>query len=366
MKIEILKDHLENTSLITSRVSNKNLSLPVLGCVVITAAGGRVTFQATNLDVSVELQVKAKIIEEGAVAVPAQTFNQLISNAVDQKILLEKKGDVLECVSGKGVSKIKTQDISEFPTLPFVKKGDGFSLTIPAKEFITTLKTVSFASSQSGMRPELSSVFLKISDGVITTAATDSFRLAEMKVQIKSKENIDPILIPSRNTQEIIRVVGTAEVVELRVGENQISIIADGNYITSRVIDGAFPDYSAIVPKTFSATATALTSEVVKILKKVSVFTDATGQVEVHISEKQKTVSFKAANTSVGETREEAEAVIEGDEVPLSFNVRYLLDALGVVSADSISLKFSGAGKPLIISETPSRGFMYLVMPMNK
>lgn len=364
MKIELLKENLLEATNIISRVSNKNLSLPVLGCVVISAAGGRVTFQATNLEVSVELQVKGKIEHEGVVAVPAHTLNQLISTSTDQKTTLELKENTLIISSGHGVSKLKILDVSEFPTLPFVKQGEGRSLTIPTKNLATALRTVSFASSHSGIRPELSSVFLKVGEGFIITAATDSFRLAEMKTQTQSKDTIEPILIPNRNIQEILRVIEGSEVVEVRVGDNQITILSNGNYITSRIIDGAFPDYHAIIPKNFTVKVTALTSEVVSALKKVSVFTDHTGCVEVAVNEKK--VTLKAANTAVGETIEEVDAVIEGDGLTLSFNSKYLLDALSVVSADSVSLNFSGPGKPLVFSEVPARGFTYLVMPMNK
>lgn len=365
MKIEILKDNLLEASHSIARISNKNLSLPVLSCAVLSATKERTVLKGTNLDVSIEIQLKAKVSEEGKVAVPAHIFNQSISTSFDQKIILESDEHSLIFSGSHSASKLKTLDVSEFPILPYVKEGEGVSFTIPSKELVQALKNVSFATSNSTIRPELASVFFKVSNNTLITAATDSFRLAEMKIQTRSRGHIDSVLIPGRNIQEIIRLIEKTETVEVRVGENQITILSDGSYITSRLTDGAFPDYTAIIPKNFSGSATILTEDVIKTLRRVVVFTDATGQIEVSVSPKKKAVLVRASNTSVGETAEEIDAAVDGEHTPLSFNVKYLLDSLSAVSSDSVTFKFSGPGKPLIVSETPGRGFTYLVMPMN-
>ncbi len=366
MKIEILKENIEHATQIISRISNKNLSLPVLNCAIIVATPEKTVLKGTNLDVSAEIQLKAKVLKEGIVAVPSQVLHQLISANTEQKIIIESDDSSLTFIGNKGKSKLKTLDTSEFPTLPFVKEGHGVSFSLPSKELVRGLKSVSFASMTSGIRPELSSVFMRITDGKLVTTATDSFRLAEMKIPIKTKDNTEPILIPIRNIQEIIRVIEDKDIVELRVDENQLTVIAGGDYITSRVIDGAFPDYNAIIPKTFSTHITILTQDLIKTLRKVSVFTDATGQVELLSVSEDKKLYIKAQNTQVGEINESLDSAFEGESVDLFFNVKYILEALSVIGADSVVLKFSGQGKPLIISEVPDKGFTYLVMPMNK
>jgi len=366
MKLELLKKNLEDVVGVVSRVSNKNLSLPVLGCVVISATKNSTTIQATNLDVSVEITLKSKVVSEGRVAVPAQIFNQAVSASTDEKLTLTEDGGVLKITTKHGEVKLNTVDPSDFPTLPFVKEGAGVSFILPSKEFIRSLKGVVFASATSGMRPELSSVFVSVADGVLTCAATDSFRLAEMRTQLKTKHSIEPVLIPARNIQDIMRVIGNSDTIEIRIGENQITYITDGNYITSRVIDGAFPEYHAIIPKDFTTLCTVLTEDMVKALRNVSVVADQTGQVELSLSGKDGVFSVRGVNTQIGETYEKLDAVIEGDDVSMNFNLRYILDALGAVSTDSVAFKFSGPGKPLILKEVPEKGFTYLVMPMNK
>lgn len=366
MKLELLKKHLEDATHIVSRVSNKNLSLPVLGCVVISATQNRTVLRATNLDVSVEIGLKSKVLEEGDIAVPAQVFSQAVSATSDEKITLESNEGVLKIITSHGEVKLNTIDVNEFPTLPYVKDGVGVSLTLPVKELSRSLKGVVFAAATSGMRPELASVFLTVQEGVLTTAATDSFRLSEIKAPVKVRSDVDSILLPARNIPDILRVLEGTDTVEVRVDENQVTYISDGNFITSRVVDGAFPQYTAIIPKEFTTTATLLTEDLQRVLKKVAVVTDQAGQVAFNLDPQSKVLSVSGVNTQVGEIEETVDAALEGEPIQVNFNVRYILDALNTVVTDSLVFKFSGVGKPLIISEVPDKGFTYLVMPMNK
>lgn len=366
MKIEILKEHLEYAVGIASRVANKNLSLPVLGCIVIVVTNERVSIRATNLDVSVDIAIKAKVSETGMVAIPAHVLAQTVSAATDEKLTLEASETTLTIKGVHGSARIKTVDSGDFPTLPFVKEGEGVSVVLPGHELVRSLKSVSFAASSSGMRPELSSVYFEITDGILTTAATDSFRLAEMKTPVKAKVSLDPVLIPVRNIPDVVRVLGASETVEMRLGDNQITFIVDGSYLTSRTIDGAFPEYQAIIPKSFATHATVLLEDALKTMRKVSVFVDSSSQVTLSALPKEKQFTIEARNTQVGETREEVDSVIEGEEITINFNARYILDALSVITSDSVVFKIAGAGKPMVMGDVPDRGFTYLVMPMNK
>ncbi|PIR85069.1 DNA polymerase III subunit beta [Candidatus Kaiserbacteria bacterium CG10_big_fil_rev_8_21_14_0_10_45_20] len=366
MKLEILKEDIDRAISSASKVSNKNLSLPVLGCVVVSAQNEHVIVRATNLDVSVEIPVKAKILEEGSVAVPAQIFSQTIATSTDTKITLFEKDNVLVVGGDHGDAKLKTLDVSEFPTLSYVKEGQGVAVSVPTKEVTKALKTVSFAASSSGMRPELSSIYLTLQEGVLITAATDSFRLAEAWVPVKTKQAIDPVLIPARNVQDILRVISEGDTTEIRVGENQCTFISGGAQITSRTIDGAFPEYKAIIPTAFVATTTMLTEDAVRAFRKVSVFSDSFGRVEIQNTPSKKQLLLGATNTQVGETQEAVDAVMEGEDVSMNFNIRYITDALSVLSSDSVVFKIAGEGKPVVIEESPNSGFMCLVMPMNK
>jgi len=365
MKLEILKDNLDVAVSIVGRVSNKNLSLPVLGCVVIEASSDRVVAKATNLDLSVEVVLKAKVIEGGVVAVPAAVLMQAVATATDQRLELSHSNSSLAISGPHGKADLKTLDSSEFPKLPYVKEGHGTSVSLPSHELARVLKSASFAASSSGMRPELSSIFLSIDGAHLIAAATDSFRLAEMRLPMKAKA-ADPILIPARNIPDLIRVMESGDTAEVRIGESQVTFIVGGNHITSRTVDAAFPEYRAIIPKSFGSSATMLTGDAARAFRKVAVFTDAYSEVQISLLPSKKSFSIKAANASVGEGYEQVDAALDGDDIVMSFNARYILDALPIITSDSIVFKIAGPGKPMVIEEAPARGFTYLVMPMNK
>lgn len=365
MKIEILKEHLDAGLGVVGRVSNKNLSLPILGCVVIVATKDRVFLRATNLDISVEVGVKGKVSNEGIVAVPAGILTQTVATATDQRLVLSVSGSVLSIVGAHGKTSLKTLDPADFPTLPYVKDGEGVSVSLPSETLAHSLKAVSFAASASGMRPELSSVFLSVTGGELIAAATDSFRLAEMRIPLKARTT-DPLLVPARNVQDILRILQTGDTAELRIGESQATVVVGGNYLTTRTVDGAFPEYHAIIPRSFPTSATVLTEDAARTFRKVSVFTDAYNQVELSLAPSKKEFSVSAMNAAVGETHEILDAALSGDDVAIHFNARYIVDALGVIAGDSVVFKIAGAGKPMVIEEAPGKGFTYLVMPMNK
>src|SRR3989344_1985366 len=366
MKIEILQENLNQALLLASRVSNKNLSLPVLGCVLLVVGDGRAVVRATNLDVSLEVNLKAKVLEEGVVAVPAHISAQTISALHSQKLILETSKNSLVIEGERGKTSITTLDASEFPTLPYVKEGVGSPVTIPTRDLIATLRSVAFSASSSSVKPELASVSLSLENNEMVAAATDSFRLAEVKIPVKTKSAFSGVLLPARNTPDILRSLESGENVEIRVGENQCTFVTDLGYLTSRTIDGAFPDYRAIIPTDAVASATCLKEEAVQAFKKISIFTDAFNQVHLSFKPSEKTFTVSALNASVGETEDHIPATLEGEDIDINFNARYIVDALSVVGGDSVSFIVAGHGKPMLMTDVPHKGFTYLVMPMNR
>jgi DNA polymerase-3 subunit beta len=366
MKIEILREHLDKAAQLAAKVGNKNLSLPVLGCAVFIVSKDRAVVRATNLDVSVEVSLKAKVVEEGVVAVPAHVLAQTIAAFSDQKLTLELSGTALIVKGERSKSSIATVDPSEFPTLPYVKEGEGVSVRLPSRDLVSLIKNVSFSASTSSMKPELASISLTLAGGELIAAATDSFRLSEARIQTKVRADFAPTLIPARNAPDITRFVEHTQEVELRVAENQCTFVTDSGFITSRTIDGAFPDYHGLIPKEFMVNATALREDVSRAFRKVSIFADTFNQVHIHVSPKDNRLSIQSSNTSVGATDEEIPASLEGDELEINFNAKYITEALGVMGGDSISFSIAGPGKPMVIEDSPKRGFLYLVMPMNR
>lgn len=365
MKIEILRDHFEKAVSLAAKASNKNLSLPVLGCVVLVVGDNKAVMRATNLDVSVEVNLKAKIEEDGVVAIPAQTLTQTVSALSDQKLTITTSGNSLTIKGERSTTSITTIDPSEFPTLSYVKSGDT-STTLPTRDFSTALRSVVFAASVSSVKPELASIALSLEQNELVAAATDSFRLAEVRMPMKTKSTFSTILLPARNIPDILRSLEGSGDVEIRVGENQCSFVTDFGYLTSRTIDGVFPDYQAIIPRDSVAAATCLKEDAIQAFKKASIFTDSFNQVHISFKKSEKVFVVQALNASVGEAVDYVPAVIEGEDVDINFNARYITDALNVLATDSVSFSVAGPGKPMLITDVPRKGFTYLVMPMNR
>ncbi len=216
------------------------------------------------------------------------------------------------------------------------------------------------------IRPELGSIYLSVGDTGVTCVATDSFRLAE-KV-IGAGERKEEVLLPLKHALELSYILEHAEGAEVKLAadESQLSVSCDGIRFLSRIVDGTFPNYKEIVPKSFSTEATVLKSDVVEILKKARVFSGNDQHLGFHIYPKRKIFSATARSEEVGEMSDSIEAALSGEDLDINFHIGYLADCLPTIASDSITLGFSGAGKPLVIRGVSDPSFTYLVMPLNR
>lgn len=366
MKIECAQDKLQIALHQAEKIAVKNLNLPVLSCVYMEAKKGQLLLRSTNLDLGLESVIPAKVDEVGVIAVPCSVLNACITNIPREKsVKLESDGQTLTVTTNKSRSVIKCLAPEDFPTIPEVPKTQ-FS-EISASDFIKGLKAVCYSSSISSIKPELSSVCVYPDESVIVFAATDSFRLAEKRIKTKQIKDFDKVLIPFKNVAEIIRVFEKAEgMVEVRFSKNQIAFVFEGTYLTSRVIDGTFPDYQQIIPKEFKTEAVLLKEDLVQSLKVSTIFSDTFNQVNMAISPSEKRFELTTKNVALGENSTKIDAALSGDPAEANFNYRYVSDCLQSIEADSISISLSGPSRPVVIKGVGDRSFTYLVMPMNR
>ncbi len=366
MKIEIIKEKFLEAITQSERVAGKHVSLPILSYVIIEAKGSIVTIKATNLDVGVEVSVQAKVVEEGSVAVSGSLMKSFLSNSIQSKtVTIENTGTVCRIVSGQSEASFNTMSVDDFPVIPRVT--DGKSFVIEGKELITGLKSVVWSSAVSTIKPELSSVYIYEENDDLVFVATDSFRLAEKKIKAKKVSGFDPILIPFKNALEIVRTFeGSNTSLEMVITKNQLSITTESIHLSSRVIDGNFPDYRQIIPKEFTTKATVLKADLVAALKLSSLFSNSFNQLTVTFNVGGKSLDLSTKNNDVGEGKQAIKGIIEGEEITMSFNHRYILDCLSVIESDSVVLKIAGPGRPMIINPSNNTLFTYLVMSMNR
>ena len=350
------------------RSTGKNLSLPILSCLLLEAdsVSGNLNVRSTNLDIGTEFNFIVKCKVSGKVAVPASTLQNLLSSIKsDQNINIVAKEGNLEFSSKNNKSIIKCFPHEDFPEIPSVKKDK--KCVLKSTEFINGLKNVWYSASNSSIKPELASVHVYPGGSELVFVATDSFRLAEKKIYYKNPTDFQPVLIPYKNVPDIIKILeGLNSEITVYFDKNQIEIALGNNKIISRVIDGSFPDYKQIIPKTVHTEATILKTDLVNIIRSAQVFSDSFNQIRFKFDSKINKIIVTSKNNDVGEFSESLESKITGDDLEISFNYKYIVDCMQSVESDSLSLALSGPGKPMIVRGLSDKSFMYIVMPMNK
>ncbi len=366
MKIECVKNKLLQAIGKVEKITSKHPTLPVLRCVLIEARNGNVTLKATNLEFGIEIKVPAKIHIEGAVAVPANIFYGFISQiSDDENVILEVADKNLQISSSSGKAIINSYNHEDFPTLPIVPKEKVFR--IHAKDLVKGFKSVWYAASMASMKPELASVYIYGDDNEVYFVATDSFRLAEKKIYSKKLKDVGSILIPYKSVIEVVRILDdVSDEIEVNLTKNQIAFSFGTTYVTSRVVEGVFPDYKQIIPKEFTTEVVALKQDVIQALKLATIFSDAFHQVSIKVDPSKKSFQISTRNTEVGEHTNNITAAISGEEVAINFNFKYIVDCFQSIEADSVSLQFNGLNRPMVVRGVSDGSFTYLVMPMNK
>jgi len=365
MKLECKIEEIRSAISQAERITGKNLTLPVLNSILLVASGKSLKIRSTNLSLGIEIEVPAKIEKEGVLAIPGSVLNGIFSNVFqNENISLESTDGNLTIKTKKSKIKIKGQQSDDFPTLPKVV---GTSFEIEAKKLTDGIKSVYYSSSPSDIKPEISSVFIYTDQDNLVFVSTDSFRLAEKKVKTKGIEEILGILIPFKNVAEILRIFGdTTESLKVCFNKNQISFSSENIYLTSRLIDGVFPDYRQIISKDSSTNAVVLKQDLLNALKLSNIFSDKFNQVNLSIKPKEKILELSSINNDIGENKTYLDAAMTGEEVSLSFNYRYFLDCFASINTDSLSIKLSGANRPIVVTPVSDTSFLYLIMPMNR
>jgi len=365
MKLKIVTNKINNYISKIEKITGKNLNLPILNCILLEAKKNQLIIKSTNLDLGVEISLTTEVKEEGIIAVPGNVLKNLLSNISDDNILLKTEKDNLLISSKNNTSIIKSYSNNDFPLIPKIDSKN--SIKIDSKKLLKGLKSVWYSASTSTIRPELSSVFVSIKNNYLYFVATDSFRLAEIKIPIKIEKEVENILIPYKNIPEIIKIFEDSEGdIEVNFTKNQISFKYNNIYLTSRIIDGIFPDYKQLIPKEYTTEIIVLLNDLINVFKIINIFSNKFNQVNFNINPKNKLFEIKSKNDEVGENLNKINAALSGDELNINFNYRYIIDSFQSINTDSVILQFNGNSKPLVIKGVSDNQFLYLVMPMNK
>lgn len=366
MKIECIKEQLEEAFSKGDKIAGKNTTLPVLSGFYLDARDNFLTIKATNLDLGISVKIPVKVLEPGIVVVPAHIITSFVSSlSKDRSLAITTKDQILEIKTASTKTNLKTFSSEEFPIIPEV--GDDNSFSLPARDLVFGIRSVIYAAASGSVKPELSSIAVTHEGNYLTFAATDSFRLAEKKIKIKKIPHFKQILIPQKNALEIVKIFDHGEEdVSLSIEEHQLALRSGGIYLTSRIIEGNFPDYRQIIPKQTTTSAVLLKQDLVNSLKTSLIFSDAFNQLTFRLNPISKSFEIETKNSSLGESTYKLDAAMDGEEIAININHRYFTDCFQSITTDSLTLSFSGQAKPILISGIGDSSFLYLVMPMNQ
>lgn len=361
MKFICKKEKLERALAFAERFTGKNLALPILANILFDAGDGVLVVTATNLEHAIQISVPGSSAKPGRVSVAAKIVSSFIQSVHEENIELEEKQGNLYIKSDTRHTRINGLPAEDFPLIPKIKKNNSF--VIEAALFRDGIAKVIPATSISEFKPELTGVFVKITPTEIKFAATDTFRLAEKIIQRRSEGEGVSFILPHRVALELTRVLDGDGEVRVSLGENQIVCESEGIKIISHLVEGNFPEYSAIIPKNFETSCYLNRAEVASAVRASSIF--ASKLQEVTLLFQGKNFEITAVNQDVGEYKTEVPAAVTGKNVSISFNHRYLLDGLNLIEDGDFFLGLNNENAPSLICSKTDKSFVYVMMPIR-
>lgn len=366
MKLECSIDKLKEAIGKAEKIVGKTSSLESIRSILFIASGKSLKIRATNLSLGLEIEIPANIETEGEVVVNGEVINNTLSNisSQDKLIKLETSNENLLLNNKKTNILIKSTKAEDFPTIPIV---EGNSFDVETSKFLEGIKAVFYSSAINDIKPEISSVYIYKQEQNLFFVSTDSFRLAEKNIKTKSQKEFDGIIIPYKNILEIIKLLGDIkEDMKVFYNKNQISFVLPGFYLTSRIIDGSFPDYRQIVPQSHKTRAIVLKKDFIEAIRLSNVFSDKFNQIKIAVDPKNKKVEVYSINKDVGENKTIIDGALEGDAIEMNFNYKYILDCFQSINEDSIVLEFNEVNRPVVVRGNGDKSFLYLIMPMTR
>jgi len=364
----------------TERIVSKQTSLPILGNVLIETVQGRLKIAATNLEIAIETLIGAKIEEEGKITLSAKILSGFLQNIPDETIIGEVKGNDLIIKSQKHQLKIRGMAADDFPIIPQVPAQPFFEMT--ADELNKKVAGILVSVANNDTRQELNGVFVEFLEDKIVLAATDSFRLTEAKIPIKviNKEeyqlfikNTPSIIVPASFFRELIRLGEEEESFSITVEQNQIFAGGNADKLTSRLINGNYPEYKQILPAEYEINVITGKEELMRAIKITSLVIDSqNGEVRIKSEKSKQNLLISSESIDRGGNLSKVAAKVSGPDFEVVFNCRYLIDGLNVIGnyADKVLLKLNKEKSPMLIrgkdEKTERKDLSYVVMPIIK
>ena len=372
MKATVSQHQLTHGLSVVSRAVSPRSTLPVLANVLVTTDEGRLRLSATNLELGISCWIGAQIGEEGAITVPARTFADLVSNLPNDTVTLTLNGknQTLNVQCGTNSTDIKGIDAQEFPPMPVPNMDNGIELNVA--DFKEMIHQVVFSASNDEARPVLQGVSMSVEDTTMTLAATDGFRIsvrtAALSMPVKA-----PItaIIPGRALSELARIATDGKdsiVMVMPPGRGQVVFHLNDIELVTQLIEGNFPDYNAIIPRSFKTATIVSALEFSKACKQAEIIArEGTNVVRLSImpgGDETGKVEISAQSEETGSSEVTLDATVDGPALIIAFNVRFLREALDVIPTPNVLLETNANNTPGTIRPVGSSEYLHVIMPM--
>lgn len=376
----ILKENLNNGLNIISRVAGKNLTLPILNNILISAEKSFLNLSATDLELGIKYWVLTKIEKEGKITIPAKILSNYINFLPDKKITLGLKDQTLSIDCENYKTKIKGLSAEEFPIIPKIENKDFIELN-------TTLLCESLAqvvnfSTLNQTRPELSGIYFNFQKDKVQLTATDSFRLAEKTLFFEKKINKEySFILPQKTARELINILSEKKLkLKLYFSPNQVlfeypmpEISHPEIQIISRLIEGEYPDYQEIIPKKYETQIILPKNDLLSQIKAASIFCGKSNEVKIKVNSQKKGIEILSQNPELGETSTFLPGKInysatiskESKEMEIAFNYRFLADGLSNIKSQKVLFELNGEEGPAVLRPEGDTSYIYVVMPIK-
>ena len=365
MELSVTQENLTKALSNVGRVASSKTGLPILSNILLRTDANRLLVAATNLEIASTHLIGAKIVTPGAITIPARLVSDFVSSLPKGTIELKVKDNHLTISSGSYTSVINGVIADEFPELPTIDEKSSISYSISPADFKQAVSQTIITSSNDSTRPTLTGVYWHSFEGALYLAATDGYRLSERKL-IDTTSEVAAI-IPTTTLQEVLRTLSD-DVTEVDVlfDETQVRFRVGESEITSRLIDGNYPDYRQLIPSTSETTITLDTSEFVRITKIAGLFArDSGGSVTLTADHDKQTLAVRSIASEYGENTSNTPAEVTSDG-QVTLNSRYLSEALSVVDGDVVEFRFSGKLAPCVLTaKSKDVNYKHIIMPLK-
>jgi DNA polymerase-3 subunit beta len=362
MKAVCQRDGLAQKLGVVARAVSTRANVQILSGVLLRAETGRLNLAATDMELSLRSSLEAQVGGEGSVVVPGRLLVELVRLLPESEVTFEHRAEenVLRVTCGPSSATLNTYAAEDFPRLPDLDTVGTF--TVDRDSFLDTVSRVARSASRDESRPVLTGILVRFEAGKLVMAATDSYRLSVKETALEGDTPELEAIIPARALGELARIAQDGDTVELGVHENQVVFATGDAWLTSRRIDGQFPNYKQLLPEAFEHEVTLPRGEILDVVRRVGVVVQRTSPIQLRFAEGELTVF--ARTQDVGEAKESLPVQFSGDPLEIGFNSDFLREGIESIAAEEIQLRLISPLRPAVI-EGDEDDPTYLIMPIR-